>query len=51
MSSQAKSMSEPVVANTPARSGPLASVGYVLLAVAVVGWIITVLRAAPSPQR
>jgi hypothetical protein len=36
---------------SPASSGPLASIGYVLLIVSFVGWIITVLRAAPSSQR
>jgi hypothetical protein len=36
---------------SPAPSGPLASIGYVLLTVTIVGWIITVLRAAPLSQR
>jgi hypothetical protein len=36
---------------SPASSGPLASIGYVLLIVAMVGWMITILRAAPSSQR
>jgi hypothetical protein len=35
----------------PDPSGPLASIGYVLLIVAIVGWIIAVLQAAPSSQR
>jgi hypothetical protein len=40
-----------LLGRSPAPSGPLASVGYVLLTVAIVGWMITVLRAAPSSQR
>lgn len=40
-----------LLGRSPAPSGPLASIGYVLLTVAIVGWIITVLRAAPSSQR
>jgi hypothetical protein len=80
MSTQAKSMSESVVATPSPRtelsmpesiiivvglatcavlgfggnflpSGPIASFGYILLTVAIVGWIITVLRATPSSQR
>jgi len=39
-----------LLGRSPAPSGPLASIGYVVLTVAVVGWIITILRAAPSPQ-
>jgi len=35
----------------PDPSGPLASIGYVLLVVTIVGWIIAVLRAAPLSQR
>ena len=40
-----------LLGRSPAPSGPLASIGYVLLIVAIAGWIITVLRAAPSTQR
>jgi hypothetical protein len=40
-----------LLGRSPAPSGPLASIGYVLLTVATVGWMITVLRAAPSSQR
>jgi hypothetical protein len=40
-----------LLGRSPDPSGPLASIGYVLLIVTMVGWIITVLRAAPSPQR
>lgn len=40
-----------LLGRSPAPSGPLASIGYVLFIVAIVGWIITVLRAAPSSQR
>ncbi len=40
-----------LLGHSPASSGPLASIGYVLLIVTIVGWMITVLRAAPSPQR
>lgn len=40
-----------LLGRSPAPSEPLASSGYALLAVAVVGWIITILRAAPSSQR
>ena len=39
-----------LLGRSPASSGPLASTGYVLLIVAMVGWMITVLRAAPSSQ-
>jgi hypothetical protein len=39
-----------LLGRSPDPSGPLASIGYVLLIVTMVGWIITVLRAAPSPQ-
>jgi len=39
-----------LLGRSPDTSGPLASIGYVVLAVAVVGWIITIQRAAPSPQ-
>ncbi len=35
----------------PDPSGPLASIGYVLLTLTMVGWIIAVLRAAPLSQR
>ena len=35
----------------PNPSGPLASIGYVLLTLTIVGWIIAVLRAAPLSQR
>ena len=35
----------------PAPSGPLASIGYVLLTLTMVGWIIAILRAAPLSQR
>jgi hypothetical protein len=34
-----------------APGGPLASIGYVLLMLAIVGWMIAVLRAAPLSQR
>ena len=40
-----------LLGRSPAPSGPLASIGYVLFTVATVGWMITVLRAAPSSQR
>lgn len=40
-----------LLGRSPDPSGPLASIGYVLLIVVIVGWIITVLRAAPSSQR
>lgn len=40
-----------LLGRSPAPSGPLASIGYVLLIVTIVGWIITVLQAAPSSQR
>jgi hypothetical protein len=40
-----------LLGRSPAPSGPLASIGYVLLVITIVGWIITVLRAAPSSQR
>ncbi len=40
-----------LLGHSPASSGPLASIGYVLLIVTIIGWMITVLRAAPSPQR
>lgn len=40
-----------LLGRAPDPSGPLASIGYVLLIVTIVGWIITVLRAAPSSQR
>lgn len=40
-----------MLGRSPTPSGPLASIGYAVLAVAVVGWIITVLRATPSSQR
>jgi hypothetical protein len=40
-----------LLGRSPAPSGPLASIGYVLLTVATVGWMITALRAAPSSQR
>ena len=40
-----------LLGRSPAPSGPLATIGYVLLIVAIVGWMITVLRAAPSSQR
>jgi hypothetical protein len=36
--------------NAPESAGPFASIGYMLLTVAMVGWIITVLRAAPSDR-
>ncbi|HKF38281.1 MAG TPA: hypothetical protein VKB35_15400 [Ktedonobacteraceae bacterium] len=39
-----------LLGRSPAPSGPLASIGYAVLAIAVVGWMITVLRAAPSSQ-
>jgi hypothetical protein len=35
----------------PKPSGPLASIGYVLLTLTMVGWIIAILRAAPLSQR
>jgi hypothetical protein len=34
----------------PPSSGPFAGIGYMLLTIAVVGWIITVLRAVPSDR-
>jgi hypothetical protein len=40
-----------LLGRSPAPSGPLASIGYVLLIVTIVGWIITALRTAPSSQR
>lgn len=40
-----------LLGRSPDPSGPLASIGYVLLILAIVGWIITVLRAAPLSQR
>ena len=40
-----------LLGRSPAPEGPLASIGYVLLIVTIVGWIITALRAAPSSQR
>jgi hypothetical protein len=40
-----------LLGRSPAPSEPLASIGYAVLAVAVIGWIITILRAAPSRQR
>jgi hypothetical protein len=40
-----------LLGRSPAPSGPFATIGYVLLIVTMVGWIITVLRAAPSSQR
>ena len=40
-----------LLGRSPAPSGPLATIGYVLLTVAIVGWMITVLRVAPSSQR
>ena len=40
-----------LLGRSPSPSGPLASIGYVLLTVAIVGWIIAVLRAAPLSQR
>ena len=40
-----------LLGRSPAPSGPLASFGYVLFTVATVGWMITVLRAAPLSQR
>lgn len=40
-----------LLGRAPDPSGPLASIGYVLLIVAIVGWIIAVLRAAPLSQR
>jgi hypothetical protein len=40
-----------LLGRSPAPSGPLASIGYVLLIVSILSWMITVLRAAPSSQR
>ena len=40
-----------LLGRSPAPEGPFASIGYVLLIVTIVGWIITALRAAPSSQR
>ena len=40
-----------LLGRSPAPSEPLASIGFVLFIVAIVGWMITVLRAAPSSQR
>jgi hypothetical protein len=39
-----------LLGRSPEPSGPLATIGYVLLIVTMVGWIITVLRTAPSSQ-
>jgi hypothetical protein len=36
--------------NAPDSSGPFASAGYMLLTLAVVGWIVAVLRATPSDR-
>jgi hypothetical protein len=40
-----------LLGRAPDPSGLLASIGYVLLVVTIVGWIIAVLRAAPLSQR
>jgi hypothetical protein len=40
-----------LLGRSPAPGGPLASIGYVLLILAIVGWMIAVLRAAPLSQR
>jgi hypothetical protein len=40
-----------LLGRSTAPSGPIASFGYILLTVAIVGWIITVLPATPSSQR
>jgi hypothetical protein len=40
-----------LLGRSPAPSGPLASIGYVLLTLTIVGWIIAVLRATPVSQR
>jgi hypothetical protein len=40
-----------LLGRSPAPSGPLASIGYVLLVVTIIGWIITVLRITTSSQR
>jgi hypothetical protein len=40
-----------LLGRAPHPSGPLASIGYVLLIVAIVGWIIAVLQAAPLSQQ
>jgi hypothetical protein len=40
-----------VLGRSPDPSSTLASIGYVLLILAIVGWIITVLRAMPSSPR
>ena len=40
-----------LLGRSTAPSGPIVSFGYILLTVAIVGWIITVLRATPSSQR
>jgi hypothetical protein len=39
-----------LLGRSPNPSGPLASIGYVLLIVAIVGWMITILQAVPSLQ-
>lgn len=36
--------------DSPPSSGPFAGIGYMLLVVTVVGWIITVVRIAPSDR-
>ena len=40
-----------LLGRSPAPSGLLATIGYVLLIATMVGWIITVLRSAPSSKR
>ena len=40
-----------LLGRSPAPSGPLASIGYVLLVLTIIGWIVTVLQAGPSLKR
>ncbi|HET8853653.1 MAG TPA: hypothetical protein VFN02_14120 [Ktedonobacteraceae bacterium] len=40
-----------LLGRSPDPSGPLATIGYILLIITIVGWIITILRTAPSSQR
>ena len=36
---------------SPSPSGPFAIAGYMLLSIAIVGWIVAILRPAPAAQR
>jgi len=36
---------------SPSSSGPLAIAGYLLMSVAIIGWIVAILRPAPAAQR